>query len=289
MSDPTGRGGTPPGLTFSGSAATPPPPPPPPVAPAPRSRGRGPAAVVVVIVVVVLLLAGALVAVFAVASRSSTTTSNSSTTSVAALQSVANKIAENAGCPANPLATVNTLSWHHAPPMTVDTARDYYATFTTTAGTFVARLDTALAPVTVNNFVFLALHKYYNCTSFFRVIPGFMIQGGAPEQNDADSTQPGYTIPDEFQKHPGAQTFPDLSLAMANTGQPHSGGSQFFIVTGTVGENLPNTYTLFGQVITGRAVPTIIQDFGNSNQVDNGIPPVVTERILTVTISTTAP
>ena len=68
---------------------------------------------------------------------------------------------------------------------------------------------------------------------------------------------------------------------MANTGQPNTGGSQFFIVSGTQGESLPNTYSLFGQVTSGINVVTTISQQGSAS----GIPPDVTQRILTLTIT----
>ena len=67
---------------------------------------------------------------------------------------------------------------------------------------------------------------------------------------------------------------------MANTGQPHTGGSQFFIVAGPQGESLPNTYTLFGSVTSGMNVVDTINKQGSAA----GVPPDVTQRILSVTI-----
>ena len=68
---------------------------------------------------------------------------------------------------------------------------------------------------------------------------------------------------------------------MANRGSANTGGSQFFIVSGTQGEALPNTYSLFGQVTTGQSVVDTIGQQGSSS----GIPPKVTQRILTLTIN----
>ena len=67
---------------------------------------------------------------------------------------------------------------------------------------------------------------------------------------------------------------------MANTGQPHTGGSQFFIVAGPEGEGLANSYSLFGQVTTGMDVVDKI----NSQGTTAGVPPDVTQRIISVTI-----
>jgi len=216
---------------------------------------------------------------------------NSTTTTVAAakgsnaqLQAQANEAAVKAGCPASPKTPTAAASQKYtaAPPMTIDTTKTYTATFKTTTGTFVASLDVTAAPKTVNNFVFLANKGYFNCGSFFRVIPGFVLQTGNPTQTNA-GTEPGYTIPDELPPKAAnpAQQYPLGSLVMANTGSPNTGGSQFFIVSGTQGEALPNTYSLFGQVTSGLNVVSTIDKQGSAS----GIPPDVTQRIITLTIN----
>jgi len=216
---------------------------------------------------------------------------NSTTTTVAAakgsnaqLQAQANEAAVKAGCPASPKTPTAAASQKYtaAPPMTIDTTKTYTATFKTTTGTFVASLDTTAAPKTVNNFVFLANKGYFNCGSFFRVIPGFVLQTGNPTQTNT-GTEPGYTIPDELPPKAAnpAQQYPLGSLVMANTGSPNTGGSQFFIVSGTQGEALPNTYSLFGQVTSGLNVVSTIDKQGSAS----GIPPDVTQRIITLTIN----
>ena len=218
---------------------------------------------------------------------SSTTTPGATTTSTRApsatggpTQAQANALAVHAGCPASTSARVNTFTWTKSPAMTINKAKTYYAHFVTTAGSFVVKLDAQTAPVTVNNFVFLARHKYYNCVIFHRVIPGFAIQGGDPTGTGTGG--PGYTIADELPKS-ASPTYPLYSLAMANTGAPHTGGSQFFIVTGPSGEALANQYSLFGRVISGTNVIRTINAAGNAN--NNGVPPHVTHRMLSVTIS----
>ena len=164
--------------------------------------------------------------------------------------------------------------------MTIDTTKTYTATVKTTTGTFDITLDAKTAPNTVNNFVFLADKGYYHCVIFHRVIPGFMDQTGDPTRHRAG--RPGYTIPDENPPKAAnpAQQYPLGSVAMANTGQPNTGGSQFFIVAGPQGESLPNTYALFGQVTSGMNVVDTINQQGSAA----GVPPDVTQRILSVTI-----
>jgi cyclophilin family peptidyl-prolyl cis-trans isomerase len=141
-------------------------------------------------------------------------------------------------------------------------------------------LNAKSAPQTVNNFVFLANKGYYHCVIFQRVIPGFMDQTGDP--TGTGSGGPGYTIPDEnpAKAASGSQQYPVGSVAMANTGQPNSGGSQFFIVTGPTGESLPPTYALFARVVTGLDVANTINGQGSAQ----GVPPNVTQRIISITI-----
>ena len=219
------------------------------------------------------------------ATAATTTTSGSTSTTTAntaaLTQAQADAKAVAAGCPTSTSTRVNTLTWTKAPAMTINTSKTYYADFSTTAGNFVVKLDAATAPITTNNFVFLAQHNYYKCVIFHRTIPGFMIQGGDP--TGTGSGGPGYTIADEYPKA-GSPTYPLYSIAMANTNSPHTGGSQFFIVTGASGETLPNTYSLFGQVVSGINAVKIIQNAGNPSQNASGVPPLVTHRILNVTI-----
>jgi cyclophilin family peptidyl-prolyl cis-trans isomerase len=201
----------------------------------------------------------------------------------AALQTKANAAAVAAGCPASPTTRVNNLTFPKAPVVTIDKTKTYEAHFVTTAGDFVVKLDAATAPITTNNFVFLAQHDFYKCVIFHRVIPGFVIQGGDP--SGTGTSGPGYTIPDELPAT-GNPTYPLYSVAMANESKPHTGGSQFFIVTGTSGESLPAQYSLFGQVISGQSVVKAINDQGNTGPASNpGVPPVVTNRMLSVTIT----
>jgi cyclophilin family peptidyl-prolyl cis-trans isomerase len=245
--------------------------------------------------VIVVVVAGVIVLVTfllssnnnkTVASQSSVTTTTAQGKSNAALQAQANEVAVKAGCPKSPTTATAAAMQHYtaAPPMTIDTTKTYTATFTTTTGTFVVALDAKSAPQTVNNFVFLADKGYFNCGSFFRVIPGFMEQTGNPAQTNSGN-EPGYTIPDELPPKAAnpAQQYPLGSVVMANTGSPNTGGSQFFIVAGSEGESLPNKYATFGQVTSGMSVVETINKQGSQA----GIPPDVTQRILTVKISET--
>lgn len=211
-----------------------------------------------------------------------TPTTTPAVSSDAAEQTAANQRAVAAGCPSSPSTRVNTLSWPSAPAMTIDTAASYYAHVATTAGTFVIKLNATGTPITVNNFVFLAKQGFFNCVIFHRVIPGFVIQGGDPTGTGEGG--PGYTIPDELPLTATPQ-YPLYSVAMANEGSAHTGGSQFFIVTGASGESLSPTYTLFGQVVAGLSVISTINSEGNPSNDSGGVPPLVTQRMLRVTIN----
>jgi cyclophilin family peptidyl-prolyl cis-trans isomerase len=243
-------------------------------------------------VIIGVVAAGAVVGiVFAVsgnnkpvASQSKVSTTSTTTAATAAdakLQAQANAVAVKAGCPASTKTRVNTQKYAAAPAMTINTSLPYTATVKTTAGTFAISLDAKSAPITVNNFVFLADKGYYHCVIFHRVIPQFMDQTGDPTGTGEGG--PGYTIKDEDppKAADASDQYPLGSVAMANTGAPNSGGSQFFIVAGPQGESLPNTYALFGQVTSGMSVVDTINQQGSAQ----GVPPDVTQRILSVTIS----
>ncbi len=144
--------------------------------------------------------------------------------------------------------SAKTISWDKMPEMQIDLDKSYLAKFHTTKGEFTVKLFTDEAPVTVNNFVFLAREGFYEGLSFHRIIESFMIQSGDPK---GDSTgTPGYSIPDELSTE---MKYEEGIVAMANASKPNSGGSQFFICTGPDAANLnrePN-YTIFGRVESG--------------------------------------
>lgn len=140
------------------------------------------------------------------------------------------------------------------PPTTPEYTGEVKAEFTTSVGKLTATLDATKAPCTVESFASLAKQGYYDNTSCHRQgnDPGFeFLQCGDPyfDPMAADAGPktgtggPGYTIPDEVD---GTETYPAGTLAMANTGQPHSGGGQFFIVFGD--SQFPPDYTVWGRL-----------------------------------------
>ncbi len=120
------------------------------------------------------------------------------------------------------------------------------------------RLLAARAPRTVANFKALAATGFYDGTTFHRVIPEFMIQGGDPNSKDADPANdgygtPGYFIPAEFNDVPHRPG----TVSMGRKSTPDSAGSQFFIMT-TGSESwrpqLDGQYTAFGELVSGQDV-----------------------------------
>lgn len=136
-----------------------------------------------------------------------------------------------------------------APPeMEIQRQRRYLAAIRTSCGEIELELFPEEAPQNVNSFVFLAREGFFDGLTFHRLEPGFALQGGDPEGTGGGG--PGYTLPDELDNK---LTYEVGTLAMANSG-PNSAGSQFFIVTGRQGAELPKQYTIFGQVVRGMKV-----------------------------------
>ena len=135
-----------------------------------------------------------------------------------------------------------------APKMTIDTNKSYIATVETSRGKIVCELFAKDAPVTVNNFVFLAREGFYNGTTFHRVIEDFMVQCGDPTGTGRGG--PGYKFADELKNNP--RKHQRGSLSMANAG-PDTNGSQFFI-THIATDWLDGKHTVFGQLTSGQEV-----------------------------------
>ena len=138
--------------------------------------------------------------------------------------------------------------WDAPPEMSIDSDAIYLATLQTERGDIVIELFADRAPMTVNNFIFLAEMGYYDNTTFHRVIPDFMAQGGDPAGTGTGG--PGYTfeaeiLPDQSFDEPGY-------LAMANRGAD-TNGSQFFINYVPV-PWLNTGHTIFGKVVEGMDV-----------------------------------
>lgn len=126
---------------------------------------------------------------------------------------------------------------------------NHIAVIETNLGTIELELFEDQTPITAQNFIDLAQKGFYDGVIFHRVIDGFMIQGGDPTGTGMGG--PDYTIEDEFL--PTLQFTGEGVLAMANTGRPHTGGSQFFITLAAT-PWLNGHHTIFGKVVRGMEV-----------------------------------
>ena len=170
---------------------------------------------------------------------------------------------------------------------------------TTNNGAIPLVLDRAQAPCTVQSIIHLATAKFYDGSPCHRLVAATtftVLQCGDP--GGTGTGGPGYTIPDELPTHlqpaptgGGATVYPRGTVAMANTGQPHSGGSQFFLVIGPT--HLLPGYTIFGTVAdAGLAVLDTIVNAGVDDDVEvsgnhDGAPALAT-TITTATVTGTA-
>ena len=170
----------------------------------------------------------------------------------------------------------------------IDNTMNARAIMTTNRGVIELELFTEAMPVTTANFIKLAESDFYTNTKFHRVIKGFMIQGGDPNSrgdNEAiyGTGGPDENVPDEFVEGE-LLTNTRGTIAMANTGQPNSGGSQWFINlvdnTGLDFNKPPSTskHPVFGRVVAGMDV---VDTIGDTDTKDRDIPaePVIIESI----------
>ncbi|MEP7111688.1 MAG: peptidylprolyl isomerase [Ilumatobacteraceae bacterium] len=184
-------------------------------------------------------------------------------------------------CPEADGSSPRTITFAKAPPNCIDATKTYTAEVTTNKGAYTIALDPGIAPLTVNNFVVLARYHYFDNTICHRIVPAFVVQCGDPTGSGTGG--PGYAIADEL---PAAGAYKIGSLAMANSSQPNTGGSQFFVITGDQGVQLPASYSLFGQVTDGLDTTVKALDaVGNSDQASNGVPPLEQIIIESVTIT----
>lgn len=168
---------------------------------------------------------------------------------------------------------VKSLSWKKEPAMTIDKSADYTMKMATTCGDVDIALNTAAAPHTVNSFDFLAGKGFFDHTKCHRLTTNgiYVLQCGDPK--GTGSGGPGYTIPDENLKDKSLKggVYPAGTVAMANTGQKHTGGSQFFLVYQD--SQLPPSYTPFGTISkSGLAVLKKIAAAGESTGQGDGAP-----------------
>lgn len=152
-------------------------------------------------------------------------------------------------------------------------AKEEFAVIETPMGQIVVKFFPDVAPKHVESFKLHAAGGYFNGTTFHRVIPGFVIQGGDPNTRDSIRTNDGqgghaakffgvgdeknpetWMLPAEFNSRPHKRG----ALSMARAMDPNSAGSQFFICVADV-NRLDGKYTVFGEVVQGmEAVDAIV-------------------------------
>lgn len=164
--------------------------------------------------------------------------------------------------------------FNRCPDMQLEAGASYLATIHTETGDIIIELFPEVAPFAVNSFIFLAEQGWFENTTFHRVLPGFVAQGGDPSGTGYGG--PGYA----FTIEPSASLTFDRAglLAMANAG-PTSNGSQFFI-TYEPAPHLNGGYTVFGQVLQGMDIVRALTPRDPSQAL--GLPPG--DTILDITI-----
>lgn len=158
-----------------------------------------------------------------------------------------------------------TMTLEHPGVLPEEKIQNKQVRIETDKGDIVFELFADSAPLAVSNFVYLAEQGFYNGIVFHRVEPGFVIQGGDPL--GTGSGGPGYRFADELgeehipanllermENHPQKALYQKGVVAMANAG-PNTNGSQFFIMLDDIpSANMPNLYSIFGEVLEGQDV-----------------------------------
>lgn len=154
-------------------------------------------------------------------------------------------------------------------------------TMQTAKGVVKIELYPETAPNTVNNFISLIKKKFYDGTTFHRVIPDFMVQGGDPAGNGTGG--PGYSIRGEFSSNRFANDLRHVRgvVSMARSMNPNSAGSQFFIMVGDA-PYLDGEYAAFGRVTEGMEeidrIVSVRRDYNDR--------PFEEEKIVSMTVDT---
>jgi cyclophilin family peptidyl-prolyl cis-trans isomerase len=141
-----------------------------------------------------------------------------------------------------------------------DPAKKYLLHMGTSKGDITIEFLPAVAPMHVTNFIYLTRLGFYDGLTFHRVITSFMAQGGCPIGNGTGG--PGYGFGGEFS--PNVLHNAPGMLSMANTGQPNSDGSQFFL-TFVPTPWLDGKHTLFGKVVSGMDVLKALEAKGSQS------------------------
>ena len=164
----------------------------------------------------------------------------------------------------------------HRPVRALDPKKTYDVTLATTCGEMTIRLDVKTAPTTAASFASLVRSGFFDNTTFHRIVPGFVIQGGDP--TGSGNGGPGYTTRD---KPPANAKYTKGVVAMAKTADQPAGtsGSQFYVVTGA-DAGLPPDYALLGKLVKGLPTAERIDALGDPQSGEAGTPlrPVVLKK-----------
>ena len=232
-----------------------------------RSQARKRNAIVAAVVAGVLAISGGAWAAVSLAGGKDSTDAAAS----ASPSPSASKAADP--CEKAAAGKVGTKQWKKEPAVTIDKTAKYVFTLATTCGDIALDMDAADAPHTVNSFKFLADAGFFDHTKCHRLTTSgiFVLQCGDPTAQGSGG--PGYTIPDENLKAKSISggTYPAGTVAMANTGSAHTGGSQFFLVYKD--STLPASYTPFATITAaGMKVLNKIAAAGEANGTGDGAP-----------------
>jgi peptidyl-prolyl cis-trans isomerase B (cyclophilin B) len=161
------------------------------------------------------------------------------------------------------------------PKETLDRGKTYVATVSTSCGDFQITLDSKQAPKTGGSFKYLADKGFFDGTTFHRIVPGFVIQGGDPKGDGTGG--PGYSV---VEPPPDDLTYTKGVVAMAKTAAEPTGtsGSQFFVVTAE-DANLPPDYALLGRVTSGQDVVETIGVAETDQNTEAPLHPIVISKI----------
>jgi peptidyl-prolyl cis-trans isomerase B (cyclophilin B) len=157
------------------------------------------------------------------------------------------------------------------PKASLDPKKTYVATVSTNCGDFQITLDSKQAPKTGGSFKYMADKGFFDHTTFHRIVPGFVIQGGDPNGNGTGG--PGYSV---VETPPQDLTYTKGVVAMAKTAAEPAGtsGSQFFVVTAE-DANLPPDYALLGRVTSGQDVIDTIAVADTDQRTEKPLHPIV--------------
>ncbi|MDT0396865.1 MULTISPECIES: peptidylprolyl isomerase [Streptomyces] len=233
-----------------------------------RRKSRMRTSVIASVLGVILVGSGALYATGALEQDDDKTNANAEVTPSASAPSKAPDPCEK---PAE--GKVKSETWKKEPAMSIDKSAKYTLTLDTTCGAIDVDLKASAAPHTVNSFDFLANKGYFDHSKCHRLTTNgiYVLQCGDP--TGMGTGGPGYTIPDENLKDKSLKDniYPAGTVAMANTGQKDSGGSQFFLVYQD--SQLPPSYTPFGTLSdAGMKVLQKIAGAGESTGAGDGAP-----------------